>query len=236
MKINNEVNIVNQDELKALVGKKAVDWVFDNMTVGLGTGSTVKYMVEALAEKIKKEKLSITGVVTSEETAKQATSLGIPLKSVDEVDHIDLTIDGADEISSDFQGIKGGGAALLFEKIVASNSKKNIWIVDQSKLVDSLGKFPLPVEVIPYGSEKVFAKFDSKGLHPTFRLAADGTKLRTDSNNYIIDLHLEQIMNPLKLAEYLKAQVGVVEHGLFLNTVNTVIVGYPSGPKVLEAR
>ncbi len=228
--------MVNQNELKALVGKKAVDWVFDNMTIGLGTGSTVKYMIEALAKKIQKENLSITGVVTSAETAKQATSLGIPLKSVDEVDHIDLTIDGADEVSSDFQGIKGGGAALLFEKIVATNSKKNIWIVDQSKLVNKLGSFPLPVEVIPYGSKKIFERFDSKKFHPTFRLAADGSKLRTDSDNYIIDLHLEQISDPFKLADYLKVQVGVVEHGLFLNTVNTVIVGYASGPKVLEAR
>lgn len=230
------MNIVNQDELKALVGKKAVDWVVDDMIVGLGTGSTVKYMISELAKKIQKEQLSITGVVTSEETAKQATSLGIPLKSVDEVDHIDLTIDGADEVSTDFQGIKGGGAALLFEKIVATNSQKNIWIVDQSKLVNRLGKFPLPVEVIPYGSQKVFTRFDSKGFQPTFRLAADGAKLRTDSANYIIDLHLGQITNPLKLAAYLKTQVGVVEHGLFLNTVNTVIVGYDDGPKVLEAR
>lgn len=227
---------MNQDDLKALVGKKAVDWISDGMTIGLGTGSTVRYMVEALAEKIKKEHLTITGVVTSKETANLATSLGIPLKSVDEIDYIDLTIDGADEISSDFQGIKGGGAALLFEKIVAKNSKKNLWIVDQSKLTKDLGNFPLPVEVIPYGSQKIFERFEAQNFAPTFRTVEDGTKVKTDSENYIIDLHLKKIDDPFKLAKYLKQQIGVVEHGLFLDTVNTIIVGSPDGPKIFEAR
>ena len=125
---------MNQTELKKLVGQKSVDWIKDGMIVGLGTGSTVKFMVDELGRKVKEEGLNVVGVTTSNVTAKQATELGIPLKSVDEVDHIDLTIDGADEISADFQGIKGGGAALLFEKIVATNSKKNLWIVDESKI------------------------------------------------------------------------------------------------------
>ncbi|KRL73100.1 ribose-5-phosphate isomerase RpiA [Ligilactobacillus saerimneri] len=227
---------MDQNQLKKLVGEKSVEWIEDGMIVGLGTGSTVKFMVDALGKRVQEEGLNIIGVTTSNRTAEQARSLNIPLKSVDEVDHIDLTIDGADEISADFQGIKGGGAALLFEKIVATNSKKVMWIVDESKLSQQLGSFPLPVEVIPYGSQKVFERFEAKGLNPTFRKNADGSMLRTDSQNYIIDLHLKEIADPHTLADYLIKQVGVVEHGLFLDMVNTVIVGRQDGPEVLEAR
>ena len=126
---------MNQDQLKQLVGQKAVEYIQDGMQVGLGTGSTVKFMVDALGERVKNEHLNIVGVSTSDRTAAQAKALGIPMKSVDEVDHLDLTIDGADEIADDFQGVKGGGAALLFEKIVAINSDKVMWIVDESKMV-----------------------------------------------------------------------------------------------------
>lgn len=227
---------MDQNQLKKLVGEKSVEWIADGMIVGLGTGSTVKFMVDALGKRVQEEGLNIIGVTTSNRTAEQARSLNIPLKSVDEVDHIDLTIDGADEISADFQGIKGGGAALLFEKIVATNSKQVMWIVDESKLSQQLGSFPLPVEVIPYGSQKVFERFEAKGLNPTFRKNADGSMLRTDSQNYIIDLHLKEIADPHTLADYLIKQVGVVEHGLFLDMVNTVIVGRQDGPEVLEAR
>lgn len=227
---------MDQNQLKKLVGEKSVEWIEDGMIVGLGTGSTVKFMVDALGKRVQEEGLNIIGVTTSNRTAEQARSLNIPLKSVDEVDHIDLTIDGADEISADFQGIKGGGAALLFEKIVATNSKKVMWIIDESKLSQQLGSFPLPVEVIPYGSQKVFERFEAKGLNPTFRKNADGSMLRTDSQNYIIDLHLKEIADPHTLADYLIKQVGVVEHGLFLDMVNTVIVGRQDGPEVLEAR
>ena len=224
---------MDQNQLKKLVGEKSVEWIKDGMIVGLGTGSTVKFMVDALGKRVQEEGLNIIGVTTSNRTAEQARSLNIPLKSVDEVDHIDLTIDGADEISADFQGIKGGGAALLFEKIVATNSKQVMWIVDESKLSQQLGSFPLPVEVIPYGSQKVFERFEAKGLNPTFRKNADGSMLRTDSQNYIID---KEIADPHTLADYLIKQVGVVEHGLFLDMVNTVIVGRQDGPEVLEAR
>ncbi|KRM18290.1 ribose-5-phosphate isomerase A [Ligilactobacillus hayakitensis DSM 18933 = JCM 14209] len=227
---------MNQDELKALVGKKAVDWIKPDMIVGLGTGSTVKFMVDELGRRVNEEGLNVIGVTTSIRTKKQAESLGITIKDVDDVDHIDLTIDGADEISDDFQGIKGGGAALLFEKIVATKSKKNIWIVDESKLSKNIGSFPLPVEVIPYGSGTVLENFKQKGLNPKFRINEDGSLLKTDSGNYIIDLHLQEIKQPHELAEYLIHQVGVVEHGLFLDLVNTVIVGTQNGPQVLEAR
>ena len=225
---------MNQNELKKLVGEKSVEFVEDNMILGLGTGTTVRYMVDALGKRVQEEGLHITGVTTSERTAQQAKSLGIPLKSVDEVDHIDLTIDGADEISSDFQGIKGGGAALLFEKIVAINSDKVMWIVDESKLSPKLGSFPLPVEVIPYGSKKIFERFAEKDLNPKFRRDPVTKELvRTDSNNYVIDLYLHEIDEPHSLAKYLINQVGVVEQGLFLDMVDTVIVGRENGPEVI---
>ncbi len=219
--------------LKQMAGIEAAGYVEDGMIVGLGTGSTAKYMVDEIGRRIKEEGLTITGVTTSKETEKQATELGIPLKSIDEVPFVDLTIDGADEISEDFQGIKGGGAALLFEKIVATYSKKCIWIVDSSKLVKHLGKFPLPIEVIPYGSQQLFHLFAEKGFNPTMRLNSQGEYLLTDGGHYIIDLHLDEIIDPLAFGSYLDNLVGVVEHGLFLNTVSTVIVGYEDGPKTL---
>ena len=220
--------------LKQMVGIESAKYVKDGMTVGLGTGSTAYFMVEEIGRRIKEDGLTITGVTTSKATEKQALGLGIPLKSIDEVDYVDITIDGADEISNDFQGTKGGGAALLFEKIVATNSKENIWIVDESKMVTHLGTFPLPVEVIPYGSEQIFKKMKENNLNPSFRLTETGEKLLTDSNNYIIDLHLEKIEAPKELATWLDTQVGVVEHGLFLDITNRVIIGTSEGVKTIE--
>ena len=227
---------MDQNALKALVGQEAVKYVEDGMILGIGTGSTVKYMIDALGKRVAEEGLHIIGVATSDRSAKQAESLGITIKQLDEVDHLDLTIDGADEIDDNFQGIKGGGAAHLWEKIVAINSRKNMWIVDESKLVHHLGKFPLPLEVIPFGSTHVLEKLDKMGLHPAFRMNEDGSHVLTDSKNYIIDLHLGRIDHPHELANTLNGIVGVVEHGLFLDVVNTVIVGRQDGPEVLHAR
>lgn len=222
--------------LKQMVGIKAAEYVNDGMIVGLGTGSTAWYLVEEIGRRVAEEGLKITGVTTSKETTAHAEQLNIPLKSIDEVPFVDVTIDGADEISADFQGIKGGGAALLFEKIVATYSKKVIWIVDSSKMVEHLGKFPLPVEVIPYGSVQLKNHLETLDLAPVLRVDDQGEIVKTDSNNYILDLHVEKIMDPEKLAATLSPLAGVVEHGLFLNKVNTVIVGYPEGPKVMEVR
>ena len=163
--------------LKEMVGIEAASYVTDGMVVGLGTGSTAYYMIEELGRRVKEENLSIVGVPTSWASKKQAESLGIPVKTIDEVASVDLTIDGADEISGDYHGIKGGGAALLFEKIVATYSKKVLWIVDKSKIVEKLGAFPLPVEVIPYGSQQLMRLFTEKNYHPVLRLAEDGTPL-----------------------------------------------------------
>ncbi len=227
---------MDQNALKEQTGKESVKYIKSGMIVGLGTGSTVKYMVDELGKQVQEGKIKdIIGVTTSNRTAKQARDLGITIKDIDDVDYIDLTIDGADEISDDFQGIKGGGGALLWEKIVANASNKVMWIVDESKLVHKLGAFPLPVEVIPFGSQHVFDRLEKKGYKPTWRMDGD-KKFRTDENNYIIDLHLGEIDDPKALADELIHMVGIVETGLFLNRVNDVIVGTPEGPKVLHAR
>lgn len=221
--------------VKQMVGEKAAEFVKDGMVIGLGTGSTAYYMVEAVGKKVS-EGLNVVGVTTSTRTKEQAEKLGIPLKSVDEVDKIDLTIDGADEISSTYQGIKGGGGALLFEKIVADNSTEVIWIVDESKMVDELGAFPLPVEVIPYGSQQLFRLFEAKGYKPAFRTDEKDAYYVTDAGHYIIDLHLEKIEKPHELAKWLDGLTGMVEHGLFLDRVNTIIVGNENGIELIEAR
>lgn len=226
---------MDQNELKQQVGQEAVKYIKDGMIVGLGTGSTVRYMVDALGARVQNEHLDIVGVTTSLRTTKQARDLGITIKDIDAVDHIDLTIDGADEIDDNFQGIKGGGGAHLWEKIVATNSNKIMWIVDESKMVHQLGQFPLPVEVIPFGSQHVFDELKKRGYKPAFRLV-DGHKFLTDQKNYVIDLHLDRIGDPFALADELIKMVGVVEHGFFLNMVNTVIVGRANGPEVLQAR
>ena len=219
--------------VKELVGKKAAEYVESGMTVGLGTGSTAYYFVEEIGRRVKEEGLEIVGVTTSLATKKQAEALGIPLKSVDEVDYIDVTIDGADEIAPDFSGIKGGGGALLFEKIVAEQSKSVIWIVDESKMVDYLGRFPLPVEVVPYGSEQLFKRFEALGYKPTFR-ERDGERYLTDSKNYIIDLDVYPIKDPIAFGEKIKSMTGVVEQGLFTNMTDIVLVGTPDGVVVKQ--
>ena len=205
-----------QDALKKAAGIEAAKLIEDGMIAGLGTGSTVKFLVDELGRRHQEEGLEFTGVTTSRRTQAQAESYGIKIVDIDDVDHIDVTIDGADEVDKNFNGIKGGGAALLWEKIVATNSNQIVWIVDESKVVDTIGKFPLPVEVIPFGA-----------------LDADGKEVRTDENNFVVDLHLERIDHPQELAEDLINTVGVVEHGLFLNMVDKVIVGDPNGPRVM---
>lgn len=220
--------------LKQLVGIEAASYITDGMIVGLGTGSTAYYFIEELGRLVQEEHLQITGVPTSFASKKQASDCQIPIATIDEVPYVDVVVDGADEVSAEFHGIKGGGAALLFEKIVASNSKQVIWIVDESKLVEHLGNFPLPVEVIPYGEEQLFSYFNSQEYHPTFRLDADGEKLLTDCKHHIIDLHLDEIRAPHALADELDHLVGVVEHGLFLDMAHTIIVGTADGVKTIH--
>jgi ribose 5-phosphate isomerase A len=223
------------ENLKKQVGIKAAEFVKDGMIVGLGTGSTAAFFVEELGRRVREENLQITGVTTSNVTSKQAESLNIPLLSIDQVDQVDLTVDGADEIDAHLNGIKGGGAALLMEKIVATYSRDYLWIVDESKLSEKLGSFKVPVEVVPYGSQQVFTKFEKLGYKPTWRLSDDSNeKLVTDMCHYIIDLHIDEISQPEKLAHELDLTVGVVEHGLFNNMVNHVIVAGKGGVKIIE--
>lgn len=223
-----------QDAMKKAAGVEAARLVENGMIVGLGTGSTVRFLVDELGRRVQEEGLSFTGVTTSRRTQEQAESYGITIVDVDDVDHIDITIDGADEVDNNFNGIKGGGAALLWEKIVATNSRKIVWIVDESKVVNTIGAFPLPVEVIPFGAGHVISQFKAKNYKPVLRLDSEGTPVRTDENNYVVDLHLERIDHPKDLAQDLITTVGVVEHGLFLNMVDTVIVGNPNGPRILK--
>lgn len=219
--------------LKEQVGIKAAEFVTDGMIVGLGTGSTAYYFVTELGRRIKEEGLQITAVTTSSVTYEQAEGLGIPLKAIDDVEVVDLTVDGADEVDPALNGIKGGGGALLMEKIVATNSKDCIWIVDESKQVETLGAFKLPVEVVQYGAENLFRHFEKKGYSPAYR-EKDGQRFVTDQGNFIIDLDLKVIPDAEALAEELDRTVGVVDHGLFLGMVSKVIVGTPEGPKIIS--
>ena len=219
--------------LKEQVGIKAAEFVTDGMIIGLGTGSTAYYFVAELGRRIKEEGLKITAVTTSSVTYEQAEGLGIPLKAIDDVEVVDLTVDGADEVDPALNGIKGGGGALLMEKIVATNSKDCIWIVDESKQVETLGAFKLPVEVVQYGAENLFRHFEKKGYSPAYR-EKDGQRFVTDQGNFIIDLDLKVIPDAEALAEELDRTVGVVDHGLFLGMVSKVIVGTPEGPKIIS--
>ncbi|MBM7641748.1 ribose-5-phosphate isomerase RpiA [Streptococcus loxodontisalivarius] len=221
------------EELKKIAGVTAAQYVKDGMIVGLGTGSTAYYFVEEIGRRVNEEGLQVIGVTTSSRTTEQAQGLGIPLKAVDDIDSIDVTVDGADEVDPDFNGIKGGGGALLMEKIVATPTKEYIWVVDESKIVEKLGAFKLPVEVVQYGAERIFREFETKGYKPSFR-EYDGVRFVTDMKNFIIDLDLGVIENPVSFGQELKAMTGVVDHGLFNGMVNKVIVAGKDGVKVLE--
>lgn len=192
---------------KEIAGRKAAEYVKDGMVVGLGTGSTAKFMVDAVGELVKNG-MKIQGVPTSRATEAQARELGIPLLDINEVDHIDLAIDGVDEIDPQFNATKGGGGALFREKVVASLAKEVIWIMDESKLVDALGAFPLPIEVVPYGYTIVFKKMEEYGFNPKMRMNGEELFV-TDNGNYIIDL---QLGVPADI-EYVKEKVNAIEIG-----------------------
>ena len=219
---------------KQLAAEQAVDYIEDGMIIGLGTGSTVAFMLNELSHRVKKG-MKITAVSTSAVTTKLATSLGIRISKLSEVDEIDLTIDGADEVDENLDGIKGGGGALLHEKIIASISKQNIWIVDSTKLVKTLGKFPLPVEVVQFGSNHLFREFEKKGYKPTFRDAGKN-RFITDNNNYIIDLKMDSIEDPSGLDVKLKSYPGVIETGLFYNIADVVLAGVGDSVNVINKK
>ncbi|MDG1279727.1 MAG: ribose-5-phosphate isomerase RpiA [Pseudorhodobacter sp.] len=223
------------DKAKFVAAKRAVDFVQNGMRLGLGTGSTAAWMVRCLGERIKEEGLRVTGVPTSTRTAELARQVGVPIVSLDEAKWLDLTIDGADEFDPNLNLIKGGGAALLQEKIVATASDQMIVISDAGKEVAQLGAFPLPVEVIPFGwqttkalIEETLVAMDVLNRDCSLRMNGDAP-LVTDEANYIIDLHLNRIGNPRQLAMVLNQIPGVVENGLFIDICDIVIVGHGDG-------
>ncbi|MBF2565660.1 ribose-5-phosphate isomerase RpiA [Listeria welshimeri] len=217
---------------KKIAGEKACEWVKDGMVVGLGTGSTVYYTIEKLGEMVR-DGLNITGIATSEETAIQAKKLGIPLKSLNDVKQIDVTIDGADEVNKDFQGIKGGGGALLREKMVAAASLMNIWVVEEKKLVEELGEFSLPIEVIPFGWKQIKWSLEKEAIETELRINDSGKVYQTNNGNYILDIKNQILTNPVEWQEKLAGIPGIVEHGLFLNYVDIVICGKANGEAIV---
>ncbi len=219
---------------KKLAAEQAIEYIEDGMIIGLGTGSTVSLMMNVLSQRIKAG-LNITAVSSSAATTKLAGILGIKISKINAVDCLDLTIDGADEVDENLNGIKGGGGALLYEKILASMSKKNIWIVDSTKLVKTLGKFPLPVEVVQFGCNHLFNEFESRGYKPVFRKKGE-TRFITDDNNYIIDLSMEKIENPEELEISLKHYPGVIETGLFCGVADIVLAGVEKSVKVINKK
>ncbi|MEE4346560.1 MAG: ribose-5-phosphate isomerase RpiA [Paracoccaceae bacterium] len=223
------------DKAKFVAAKRAVDYVEDGMRVGLGTGSTAAWMVRCLGELVRQDGLKIKGVPTSTRTAALAREVGIEVISLDQAKWLDLTIDGADEFDGDLNLIKGGGGALLQEKIVATASDQMIVIADVGKEVETLGAFPLPIEVIPFGwqttralVEEMLISMDVLGRDVTLRMNGDRPFI-TDEGNHILDLHLNRIGNPRQLAMVLNQVPGVVENGLFIDICDIVIVGYGDG-------
>lgn len=220
-------------DMKKLAGDKAATYVKDGMVVGLGTGSTAYHMVNAVGEMVKNG-LKIKAIPTSKATEEQAKTLGIPLLTIDEVDHIDLAIDGVDEIDPAFSAIKGGGGALYREKVVATLADEVIWIMDESKLVDKIGAFHLPVEIAQYGAKQAMAQMEQYGFKPVLRVK-DGKTFVTDNGNFIADLHLGAGFDVAAVNDKLSGMLGVLEHGLFLNMCKRMIVGFSSGEvKVIE--
>jgi ribose 5-phosphate isomerase A len=230
---------MNMDELKRQAAARALEAVRDGMKLGLGTGSTAKHFVELLGERVKGG-LEVIGVPTSEATRADAQRCGVPLSTLDDLDRLDLTVDGADEIDGALNLIKGGGGALLREKIVASASDRMIVIADESKWVAALGRFPLPVEVISFGlaaTRRALAQaFTACGASGQMlvRKGPDGHAFVTDGGHWIIDAHLGLIPDAPRLAGLLAAIPGVVEHGLFIGLARTAVLAGPQGIRVIE--
>jgi ribose 5-phosphate isomerase A len=227
------------EALKRQAAARALDYVEPGMRLGLGTGSTVRHLVELLGARVR-DGLSLVAVPTSEATRAQAQQEGIPLGTLDDTPVLDLTIDGADEIAPDLSLIKGGGGALLHEKIVASASARLVIIADETKWVPILGRFPLPVEVVPFGLAVTRAAVEAASKAcgspgpARLRLGTDGHPLVTDGGHWLLDAALERIADPERLAARLTAIPGVAEHGLFIGMANTAILGGAGGVRVVE--
>ncbi len=223
------------DRAKFVAAKRAAQYVRSGMKVGLGTGSTAAWLVQCLGEMIRDEGLQIKGVPTSSRTAQLAKDVGIEVISLDEAKSLDLTIDGADEYDAELNLIKGGGGALLQEKIVATASERMVVIADASKKVETLGAFPLPIEVIPFGwqtskalVEEALIGMDVLGRTTSLRMNGDAPYV-TDEGNHILDLHLNRIGDARQLSIVLNQIPGIVENGLFIDICDTVVIGFGDG-------
>ena len=229
------------NELKRAAAARALDYVHDGMKLGLGTGSTAEAFLDLLAERVRAG-LKIVGTPTSERTAEKARALNIPLDDLDALGRLDLTIDGADEADVNLDLIKGGGGALLREKIVAASSFRMVVIADESKLVHRLGAFPLPVEVVAFGHRTTAARIAAvtqalgyDDMHPSLRMK-DGGVFRTDSGNVIYDCPFGLIADAASLAAALSMVTGVVEHGLFVGLASALVLAGAGGVRVIERK
>jgi ribose 5-phosphate isomerase A len=225
------------ESYKQQAAEQAILEIQSGMRLGLGTGSTARYIVIGLGERLRDGRLrDIVGIPTSEATAALARSVGVPLITLDDTPEVDLTIDGADEIDPDLNLIKGLGGALLREKIVAATSRRLVIVADTTKLVTSLGEHgPLPVEIIPFGKVLCERRIQALGAQPRLRLASNGTPFRTDQGNYILDCHFPSIREPHTLSTALHAIPGIVEHGLFIGMATAAFVAGMDGVTVLRA-
>lgn len=221
------------DQEKEAAARASLQFIQDGMVVGLGTGSTAAYFIQLLGERVK-QGLHIRGIPTSVRSAELARSLNIPLITLDDCQEIAVTVDGADEVDPQLRLIKGGGGALLREKIVASATKQLVIVADASKRVERLGKFPLPVEVIKFAQALVARRISALGADVRLRRASDGSPFLTDENNHILDCRFGEIRDADALARELSAMPGIVEHGLFIGMARVAL--FAAGSRISELR
>jgi ribose 5-phosphate isomerase A len=220
---------------KKIAADKAISYIRGGMTLGLGTGSTAYWAIQGIGDMVQNG-LEVRAIATSVQSEALARERNIPIVTFADIDHIDLTIDGADEVDDALNLIKGGGGALLREKIVAAATGFYIIIVDESKMVGTLGKFPLPVEVTPFGWERTFLQLKGLGCTPVLRMVENKTFL-TDNSHYILDCAFGSIADPARLHDQVNAITGVMENGLFIGMADIVIAGSPEGQtRVIEAK
>ncbi|MFD1362113.1 ribose-5-phosphate isomerase RpiA [Lentibacillus salinarum] len=226
-------NMKDQDNAKKNAGEASVSLIENGMTVGLGTGSTVYWMMRKLGERVANG-LEVQGIPSSRQTEAWANEFGVPLTDFSQVKELDLAIDGADEVDQQWQLIKGGGGALVREKIIAAAARKFVVIVDDSKTVTQLGAFPLPVEILPFGWEMTTARIVELGVTPVIRRNDANDIFVSDNSNYIVDCRFGSITDPKTLHQQLKQLTGVVDTGLFVDMSDKVIIGHPDRTETLS--